>query len=169
MFEGLVTKGALAVVAAAAVSAAALAACARPDPQGPLPLTVTSSDYVVAGDYRLVDRERIDALTIEHGRAVLKSSPTDLAIDLPSAVDPTRPVQHWALVTDAHVGGHRLVVFTHSQAVKDVSVELPDGESPIRFAAFAARTGGGEVLVFASGDRKTGSPSLVGHVVIHPK
>jgi hypothetical protein len=116
-----------------------------------------------------VDRDRIDALTIENGRAVLKGSPADLAVDLPPAADPARPLHHWALVTDAHVDGHRLVIFTHSEAVKDVSVELPDGESPVRFAAFASRTGNDEVLVFASGDRTAGSPSLVGHVAIQPK
>jgi hypothetical protein len=167
---GPFVHGALAAVAALGVAAGlVLAACAQSQSQGSLPLRVTSNDYVVRGEYRFVDGDRIDALTIENGRAVLKGSPADLAVDLPPAADPARPLHHWALVTDAHVDGHRLVIFTHSEAVKDVSVELPDGESPVRFAAFASRTGNDEVLVFASGDRKAGSPSLVGHVAIHPK
>lgn len=170
IFAWPIVHGTLAAVAALAVSAGlVLAACAQAQPQGPLPLRVTSNDYVVRGDYRIVDRDRIDALTIENGRAVLKGSPTDLAVDLPSDADPARPLRHWALVTDAHVDGHRLVVFTHSEAVRDVSIELPEGESPVRFAAFASRTGNDEVLVFASGDRKSGSPSLFGHIAIHPK
>jgi hypothetical protein len=170
IFERQVVPGALAAVAALAVSAGlVLAACTRSQQQRTLARRATSSDYVVRGDYRFIDRDRIDALAIENGRAVLKGSPADVAIDLPSDADPARPLQHWALVTDAHVDGHRLVIFTHSEAVKDVSIELPDGESPVHFAAFAARSGNDEVLVFASGDRKAGSPSLIGHVAIHPK
>jgi hypothetical protein len=157
-------------VAVAAFAGVVLPACAaQPDPRRPVPLTVTSSDFVVDGEYRLVDRDRVEALTIDNGRVVLKAAPSDLAIDLPPAADPARPLRHWALVTDAHVDGRRMITFTHSQDVKDFSIELPDGDAPVRFAAFAARTGDGEILVFASGDRAAGPPSLFGQVLIHPK
>jgi hypothetical protein len=164
-------RSALVVAAALAISAGAAAAgCDRPaEPSGTVPLKATSNDYVVRGEYRFVNRDRIDALTIENGRAIVNGPPADLAVDLPTSVDPARRVRHWALVTDAHVDGHRMITFTESEAVKDFSVELPDGDAAIHFAAFASRTGGDEILVFASGDRRTGSPSLVGHVTIHPK
>jgi hypothetical protein len=164
-------RGTFLVAAALAISAAAAAVgCARRvEPSGTVPLTVTSSDYVVRGEYRFVNRDRIDALTIENGRAIVNGPPADLAVDLPSSIDPARRVRHWALVTDAHVDGHRMITFTESEAVKDFSVELPEGDAAVHFAAFASRTGGDEILVFASGDRRTGSPSLVGHVTIHPK
>jgi hypothetical protein len=165
-------RAAIKVTAALAISAsvAVMIGCDRPaEPSGSVPLKVMSSDYVVRGEYRFVNRDRIDAITIENGRAIVNGPPADLAVDLPPAVDPARRVRHWALVTDAHVDGHRMITFTESEAVKDFSIELPDGDAAVHFAAFASRTGADEVLVFASGDRPTGSPSLIGHVTIHPK
>jgi hypothetical protein len=78
-------------------------------------------------------------------------------------------VRHWALVTDAHAGGHRLVTFTHSETVKDVSAELPDSEAPVYFLTFAKRSGPGEVLIVATGDRQAGAPPVFGQIVIDPK
>jgi hypothetical protein len=131
---------------------AALAACGGPpDPASPRPLTVTTSDYVMRGEYRLVHE------------------PADLKVNLPADADPARPVRHWALVTDAHVSGRRVVTFTHSESVKDFSIDLPDGDAPLQFAAFASRAGGGEVLVFATGGNDPDQPSFIGHVTINPK
>lgn len=154
------------VAALAFVTCVAPLACRPAAPSGPQPLAVTSEDYTVRGEYATVKLERIDGLTTENGRVMLKGAPADLAIDLPAVADPARRSRHWALVTDAHVNGRRLATFTHSESVKDFSIELPDGDAPLHFAAFAARTGGGEVLVFATGDRASGPPSLFGHVSI---
>ena len=159
-------------VCAAAVCAAAVAlACTRAGQgrAGPQPLTASSPDYSVRGEYERVPMDRVDGLRIANGRAVLNGAPADRVVDLPGAADPARPGRRWALVTDAHVDGHRLVTFTESESVKDVSIELPDGEAPVRFAVFAARAGDGEVLVFATGDRDVGPQSLYGHIVITPK
>jgi hypothetical protein len=143
------------------------AACAAA-PGGAQKLTVASADYIVSGEYTSVKIDRVEAVRVDNRRLVLKGAPADLVVDLPTAADPDRPTRHWALVTDAHVDGHRLVIFTEAESVKDVSIELPDSDVPIHFAVFAARDGG-EILVFATGDRQSRQPSLYGHIAIKPK
>jgi hypothetical protein len=144
------------------------AACERTVSVGPQTLTVDSKDYTVRGEYSAATLDRVDALKVERGRLVLKGAPADIVVDLPAAADLERPARHWALVTDAHPDGHRLVVFTEAESVKDVSIELPDGEAPLHFDVFASRDGG-EILVFATGDRQTGSPTLYGYAAIKAK
>ena len=112
--------------------------------------------------------DRVDALKVEKGRLVVKGAPADVVVNLPASADLERPARHWALVTDAHVDGHRLFVFTEAESVKDISIELPEGEAPLHFDVFATRDGG-EILVFATGDRQGGTLSLFGHLTIKPK
>ena len=144
------------------------AACERTVPVGPQTLTVASKDYTARGEYSAATLDRVDALKVERGRLVLKGAPADIVVDHPAAADLERPARHWALVTDAHLEGHRLVVFTEAESVKDVSIELPDGEATLHFDVFASRDGG-EILVFATGDRQTGSPTLYGYAAIKLK
>ena len=143
------------------------AGCQEPA-AGPRKLTVTSNDYTVDGRYAFAAIDRIDAVRVENGRLVLKGAPADLAVDFPAAANPDQPARHWALVTDAHVDGRRLITFTEAEHVKDVSIELPDGDAQVHFDVFAARDGG-EVLVFAVGDRQANQPSLYGHITIKHK
>ena len=150
------------------VLASGVTACGRAAPGGPRQLTASSKDFTVHGEYSPVTLDRVDGLKVEHGRLVLKGAPADVVVDLPAAADADHPARHWALVTDAHVGGHRMVTFTEAESVKDVSIELPDGEAPIHFDVFAGRSGG-EILVFATGDRQAGPPSLYGYAAIKPK
>jgi hypothetical protein len=159
-----------------AIATAALAlftctavACRQAPPSGSRPLTATSSDFAVRGEYRFVQMDRIDGLATRNGRVVLKGTPADLPVELAAAADLARPARRWALVTDAHVGGHRLITFTDSESVKDVSVELPDGDAPVHFAVFATTGAHGEVLVFATSGRDRATPSVFGHVEINPK
>ena len=144
------------------------AACERRAAAAPQTLTVASKDYTVNGEYVSVPLDRVDGLRVERGRLVVKGAPADVAVDVPPSADLERIARHWALVTDAHVDGHRLVVFTEAESVKDVSIELPDGEAPLHFDVFATRDGG-EILVFATGDRQSGPPSLHGYVLMKPK
>ena len=144
------------------------AACERKAAAAPQKLTVTSKDYSVNGQYVFVPLDRVDGLRVERGRLVVKGFPADVVVDVPPSADLERITRHWALVTDAHVDRHRLVVFTEAESVKDVSIELPDGEAPLHFDVFATRDGG-EILVFATGDRQSGPPSLYGYVVIDHK
>ena len=156
-------------IAALVATLAAGAACQGPA-AGPRKLVVKSNDYKVDGSYAPANIERVDGVRVESGRLVLKGAPADLTVDFPAAANADKPVRprHWALVTDAHVGGKRLITFTEAEFVKDVSIELPDGDAEVHFDVFAAR-GPGEVLVFALGDRKAGQPSLVGHITIQQK
>ncbi len=144
------------------------AACERHAAAAPQKLTATSTDYTVNGEYVSVPLDRVDGVRVEQGRLVVKGAPADVAVDVPPSADLERTARHWALVTDAHVDGHRLVVFTEAESVKDVSIELPDGEAPIHFNVFATRDGG-EILVFATGDRQSGPASLYGYVVLKRK
>ena len=144
------------------------AACERNAAAAPQTLPVTSKDYTVHGAYVSVPLDRVDGLRVERGRLVVKGAPADVVADVPPSADLERMTRHWALVTDAHVDRHRLVVFTEAESVKDVSIELPDGEAPIHFDVFATRDGG-EILVFATGDRQSGPLSLYGYVVISHK
>jgi hypothetical protein len=144
------------------------AACERHAAAAPQKLTVTSTDYTVIGEYVSVPLDRVDGVRVEQGRLVVKGAPADVAVDVPPSADLERTARHWALVTDAHVDGRRLVVFTEAESVKDVSIELPDGEAPLHFDVFATRDGG-EILVFATGARQSGPPSLFGYVVMKHK
>jgi hypothetical protein len=135
------------------------------DSAGPHKLRVTSTDYRVDGSYSFVKIDRVDAMRVDNGRLFLKGAPADLAVDFPASAHPEKPARHWALVTDAHVDGQRLLTFTEAEFVKDVSIELPDSDAPVHFDVFAARDDG-EVLVFALGDRQAGQPSLYGHITI---
>ena len=144
------------------------AACRRNTAAAPQKLTVTSKDYTVNGEYVSLPLDRVDGLRVERGRLVVKGAPADVVADVPPSADLERIARHWALVTDAHVDRHRLVVFTEAESVKDVSIELPDGEAPLHFDVFATRDGG-EILAFATGDRQSGPPSLYGYVVINHK
>jgi hypothetical protein len=164
MSPRLVTSAGFALVAILSGGAA----CKRLASTGPQKLTVATADYIVSGEYSPVTLDRVDALKVEHGRLVLKGAPADMTVDLPASADPERPARHWALVTDAHVDSHRLFIFTEAESVKDVSIELPDGDAPLHFDVFAARDGG-EILVFATGDRQAGPQSLYGYVTIKNK
>jgi hypothetical protein len=156
-----------AAVVALLVALAADVACQGPS-AGPHKLTVSSNDYAVAGTYTLAKIDRVDAVRVEQGRLVLKGSPADVTVDFPATAISDKPARHWALVTDAHVEGHRLITFTEAELVKDVSIELPDGDAPVHFDVFSARDEG-EVLVFAVGDRQAGQQSLYGHITIKHK
>jgi hypothetical protein len=149
VFEALV-----ACVLAAVLGSAA--ACTRTASAAPKTLTVASKDYLVSGEYANVLIDRVDGLKVERGRLVVKGQPQDVEVAVPAA-DLERAARHWALVTDAHLDGHRLLVFTEAESVKDVSIELPDGEASIHFDVFAAR-GGGEILIFAPAIASSAEP-----------
>jgi hypothetical protein len=162
-------RGFLSAVAALAATLGAGAACQGPA-AGPRKLVVQSNEYKVDGSYAPANIDRVDGVRVDNGRLVLKGVPADVTVDFPAIANPDQPTRprHWALVTDAHVGGRRLITFTEAEFVKDVSIELPDGDAPVHFDVFAARDEG-EVLVFALGDRNAGQQSLVGHITIKHK
>jgi len=159
----------MSAVAALVATLGGGAACQGPA-TGPRKLVVTSNDYKVGGSYAPANIDRVDGIRVGNGRLVLTGAPADVTVDFPAAANPDKPVRppHWALVTDAHVDGRRLITFTEAEFVKDVSIELPESDAEIHFDVFAAR-GDGEVLVFALGNRKAGQPSLVGHITIQQK
>jgi hypothetical protein len=162
----MTSPGAATAAVALAALAVGAAACVGSDGSRPRSLAATAQHYTVRGEYSAVQLDRVDALSVVGGQVVLRGAPADLTVELPASADPQHPARHWALVSDAHVDGRRQITFTESESVTDVTIELPDGEAPVHFDVFAARQGGGEVLVFACGDREAGPPSLYGYVTI---
>jgi hypothetical protein len=132
---------------------------------GPHTLKATSTDYTVHGEYAFVALDRVESLKVENGHVVLHGPPADIVLDLPASADPLRPARHWALVTDSHLDDRHQYTFSESESVTDITIELPEGLAPLHFDVFAGRAGG-EVMVFASGDRADGPPSLWGFLSI---
>ena len=155
---------ALSAIPACAVFTVITIGCSGPA-AGPRTLTATSNDYVVHGEYAFVALDRVESLKVDEGRLVLHGPPADLVLDLPPSADPQRPAHHWALVTDSHLDDRHQFTFSESESVTDITIELPDGQAPLLFDVFAGRAGG-EVMVFASGDRTNGPPSLYGFFTI---
>jgi hypothetical protein len=157
-------QGAASAIAACMVLTLTLTGCRGPA-AGSHTLNATSQDYVVHGEYAFVTLDRVESLKVDEGRLVLHGPPADIVLDLPPSADPKRPAHHWALVTDSHLDDRHQFTFSESESVTDITIELPDGQAPLLFDVFAGRAGG-EVMVFASGDRTNGPPSLYGFFTI---
>ena len=155
---------ALSAIATCVVFTVTFTGCRGPA-AGSHTLNATSQDYVVHGEYAFVTLDRVESLKVDEGRLVLHGPPADLVLDLPPSADPKRPAPHWALVTDSHLDDRHQFTFSESESVTDITIELPDGQAPLLFDVFAGRAGG-EVMVFASGDRTNGPPSLYGFFTI---
>jgi len=160
----MMRRRALSAISAGVVLMTGVAGCAGRS-AGPRTLKATSTDYTVHGEYAFVALDRVESLKVENGHLVLHGPPADLVLDLPPSVDPVRPARHWALVTDSHLDGGHQYTFSESESVTDITIELPEGQAPLHFEVFAGRAGG-EVMVFASGDRANGPPSLWGFLSI---
>jgi hypothetical protein len=157
-------RAALSAIAACVVLTVTFTGCSGPA-AGSHTLNATSQDYVVHGEYAFVRLDRVESLNVDEGRLVLHGPPVDIVLDLPPSADPRRPARHWALVTDSHLDDRHQFTFSESESVTDITIELPDGQAPLLFDVFAGRDGG-EVMVFASGDRTNGPSSLHGFFTI---
>jgi len=154
----------LSAMPACVVLTVTVAGCTGPA-AGRHTLKATSQDYVVHGEYAFVTLDRVESLKVDEGRLILHGPPADIVLDLPPSADTRRPAHHWALVTDSHLDDRHQFTFSESESVTDISIELPDGQAPLLFDVFAGRAGG-EVMLFASGDRANGPPSLYGSLTI---
>jgi hypothetical protein len=138
---------------------AALTGCSAAVPPGqPVPLTGESKTVVVRGEYRAIDLDRVDRVSIDGTRLILHGSAGTVAVDAPASADLSAPTRNWSLVTDfsSPEARRRSVTFTHNMSLDEFTIELPPGEAPLRFGTFTSPTG--EVMVFAWGDG-TGSHS----------
>jgi hypothetical protein len=125
---------------AAALVAVSLTGCRGGSADGPHTVAASSDVYTVAGQYSRVPLDRVDGLTIEQGKLMLHGPPANIAIDLPAGARAERPTRHWALVSDAHLEGRRLVTFTETESVTPISPSTcPTAKRRCGFACSIAR------------------------------
>jgi hypothetical protein len=140
-----------------------LAACTRAAADR-APLTGSSKTVTVRGEYNAVSIDQIDGMSIRDGKLALRGPQTTVAVDLPPAAD-AKPSPGWALVTETGTDAGRSVTFTHESTLDDFTLELPASDAPLRYGTLAGK-GGGEVLIFAWGEK---SRSFWGWVTISRK
>ena len=134
-------------VAALVVSICFLIACARPAAQ-PGAITGASKTQAVRGEYAPVTLADVDRVSIANGKLVLHGGAASVTVDLPAGVDTGKPTRNWALTTDTSVGSQTAYTFTHAESLDDFTIELPAGESELRYGVFE-RGSGGEVMALA--------------------
>jgi hypothetical protein len=133
-----------------------------PAPAGPVAITGESKTHEVRGEYKSIALERVDGLALENGKVLVRGPAGSVPLDMPAAADTSRPNRQWVLVSEADTGGRRIVNFTHEESVEDFTLDLPAGDSELRYGAFSGREGG-DVMVFAWTDD---SQAYSGYVTI---
>jgi hypothetical protein len=126
-----------------------LAGCTQAGAQS-TPISATSSTHAVRGELVPVALDRVGRVSVDKGKLVLHGSLLTVAVDPPASADVSQPTRVWALTTEAHVDGKRVVTFTHSESVEDFSIELPGSDAELLYGVFPSKTGG-EVMVLAWG------------------
>jgi len=128
-----------------------LTGCAQAAAQA-VPLTGVGGSVPVKGQYQPLRIDEVGAVALKDGRLVVRGSFESVTIDLPTFVDTSRVVRHWALVTEsASDAGKKVLNFTHDESLEDFTIEVPATDAEIRYGVFANRSGGGDVMVLAWG------------------
>ena len=156
----------LMIRAAALFLVVALATACSPAPlasPGPFPITATSKDVQVKGEYSSIALDRVDRVTIANGKIVIHGAAGSVTVDPPAGADASKPTRTWALTTETEVGRKRLITFTHAMSIQDFTIELPEGDDELRYGVFSTPQAG-EVMVLAWGSN---SKSYWGYLTIH--
>lgn len=150
--------------AAAIIALALTAACTQPtlSGPGPYPISGTSNDVKVKGEYSSIALPQVDKVSIENAKFLVHGPSSSVTIEPPAGADTSRPTHTWALTTEAQTGRKRLVTFTHAMSIEDFTIELPEGEDEIHYGVFTSAQGG-EVMVLAWGSN---ARSYWGYVTI---
>jgi hypothetical protein len=135
--------------AAMAVSLVGLIGCAPAAAQSGS-LKGTSKTLNVQGRYSPLALDRVDTVSIKDGQLVVRGSFDSVTVALPAGADHTRPVRHWALVTEANVNGVRQLTFTHDQSLDDFTIEVPPTDAEVHYGVFEGPDGA-EVMVLTWG------------------
>lgn len=104
----------------------------------------------VTGQYQPLGIDEVAGVSLKDGQLVVRGSTEEATLALPPFVDTSQVIRHWALVTEAHIDGQKVLNFTHDQSLDDFTIALPDTDAEIRYGVFANR-GGGEVMVLTWG------------------
>jgi hypothetical protein len=114
------------------------------------PLTATSEKVTVVGEYKRIDLDSVERMSIENGKLVLHGSTRSLAVDLPPAADPDQKNRGWALVTEGEADEARTLTFTQEMSLDDFTIAVPPGGGQIAYGSLGGRDGH-DVVLFAYG------------------
>ena len=124
-------------------------ACSRglPD-QGPL--TATSDKVTATGEYRPLNIDAVERMTIEAGKLVVHGPSGTASVDLPGNADPEQRNRGWALVTEGESDQARTLTFTQETSLEDFTIAVPRADGQVMYGSLGGRDGS-DVLVFAYG------------------
>src|SRR3954452_14727620 len=112
--------------------------------------TTSSASAKATGEYKRVDIDSVERISIEDGNLVLHGTGRSVTIDLPANADPDQKNRGWALVTEGEGDGSRTLTFTQENSLEDFSVTLPAAEGQVAYGSLGGRDGR-DVVLFAYG------------------
>ena len=131
------------------VFAAMSGACSHPLPEEG-PLTGTSRNLTVSGEYKRVAVDAVDRLTLENGKIVVHSPSASVTLDIPAGADAQQKRPGWALVTEGESERARSLSFTHEISLDDFTIEVPPSPGQVAYGTLTGKSGG-DLVVFAYG------------------
>ena len=114
------------------------------------PLQGTSDKVTVAGEYKRVNVEAVERLSIDGDKLVLHNGSSSVAVALPPSADPSQKNKGWALVTEGEGDATRTLTFTHEMSLEDFTITVPAAEGQVAYGSLGGRDGK-DVLLFAYG------------------
>jgi len=112
--------------------------------------TTSSASATATGEYKRVDIDSVERMSIEDGKLVLHGTGGSLTLDLPANADPDQKNRGWALVTEGEGDGSRTFTFTQETTLEDFSVTVPAAAGRVAYGSLGGRDGR-DVVVFAYG------------------
>jgi len=116
----------------------------------PVSLKGSSETLVVRGEYAPLALDRVEGLSFDKGKVIVRGSSSTVTLDIPAATAAAEPIRHWALVTEGEAGGKRALTFIHDTTLDDFTIELPKSEAQLHYGVLSGKEGE-EVMVLAWG------------------
>jgi hypothetical protein len=129
------------------------------------PLHGTSAKVAVAGEYKRVNIDAVERVSIDGDKLVLHNGSSSVAVALPPSADPSQKNRGWALVTEGEGDATRALTFTHEMSLEDFTITVPAAEGQVAYGSLGGRDGK-DVLLFAYGSH---SKAYWGWVTISKK
>src|SRR3954447_10749379 len=112
--------------------------------------TTSSASATAAGEYKRVDIDSVERMSIDDGKLVLHGTRRSVTLDLPANADPDQRNRGWALVTEGEGDGSRTLTCTQENSLEDFSVTLPAATGQVAYGSLGGRDGR-DVVLFAYG------------------
>jgi hypothetical protein len=133
----------------AALLLVAQAGCATQPPDNGT-FTVSSKTATASGEYKQVDIDSVERISIEGEKLVLHGAGASVTVDLPDNADPQQKNKGWALVTESEGEDSRTFTFTQETSLEDFSVTVPAAAGQLAYGSLGGRDGR-DVVIFAYG------------------